>query len=74
MATALLTPEDLGDQLRMSVKAIYNLRASGDATKLPPTLKVGKHLRWRQADVDAWIDAQLGLAQPDNVTEIRLRA
>jgi len=74
MATVLLTPEELADQLRLSVKSIYNLRASGDATKLPPTLKVGKHLRWRQADVDAWIDAQLGLAQPDNVTEIRLRA
>ena len=56
--TVLIGIEELAEQLQVSVKAIYNLRASGDATKLPPTLKVGKHLRWRQADVDAWLAAR----------------
>ena len=41
-----------GCQSKGGHDSIYNLRASGDAKKLPPTLKVGNDLRWRQSIVN----------------------
>jgi len=56
--TVLISIEELAEQLQVSVKSIYNLRSTGDPSRLPPSLTVGRRLRWRQADVDAWMDAQ----------------
>lgn len=53
----LWTIDELADHLTLSVKSIYNLRASGDASKLPPAVKIGGKLRWRPEDVDAWVQA-----------------
>jgi excisionase family DNA binding protein len=63
----LLTVEELAEQLQISVKSIYNLRSAGAVTALPAAIKVGKYLRWRQADVDAWIES---LVPQSNVTPI----
>jgi excisionase family DNA binding protein len=50
---ALLSPEDLADYLQVPVKTIYNWRS---ARKGPRAVKVGRHVRFRQADVDAWLE------------------
>uniref|UniRef100_E6QQ62 Helix-turn-helix domain-containing protein n=1 Tax=mine drainage metagenome TaxID=410659 RepID=E6QQ62_9ZZZZ len=45
----LLTPEALGEMLGMSVQTVYNSRAQG--LSLPPAVKLGRLLRFRQSDV-----------------------
>lgn len=54
----LLTAEDLADQFGISVSSIYRMRSHGES--LPRATKVGaRAVRWRQADVDAWLEANL---------------
>lgn len=54
---ALLNAKDLGTQVGMSVSSIYRRRSLGES--LPPALKIGSQVRWRQSDVDAWLEQQL---------------
>lgn len=63
---ALLAVEDVAAQLGVAVKTIYQWRLRRPIYG-PPAIKVGKYLRWKQADVDAWIDAQ---SPESNVTPI----
>lgn len=58
---ALLTAKDLGEQIGMSVSSIYRRRSLGEA--LPPALKIGSQVRWRQSDVDAWLTQQMEIDQ-----------
>ncbi|OZB80503.1 MAG: hypothetical protein B7X41_17820 [Microbacterium sp. 14-71-5] len=53
----LLSIEDVAAQLGVPVKTIYYWRTLHPEYG-PPAIKVGKYLRWRPADVEAWIDAQ----------------
>lgn len=56
--TALLTAKDLSAQTGMSISTIYRKRSLGES--LPRAVKIGGHaVRWRQVDVDAWIEEQL---------------
>lgn len=55
--TQLLSPRDLAQKLSLKEQTIYNRHSTGGS--LPPCLKIGNRLRFRQADVDAWIAAQL---------------
>lgn len=64
---ALLTIEDVAAQLGVAVQTIYGWRTRQPIYG-PPAIKVGKYLRWKPADVDAWIDAQV---PESNVTPIR---
>ncbi|MBE7699236.1 helix-turn-helix domain-containing protein [Oerskovia sp. Sa1BUA8] len=52
----LLTPIDLAAQLGVPIPTLYAWRTRGIG---PRALKVGKHLRWRQADVDQWLEQQV---------------
>ncbi|MHB8848821.1 MAG: helix-turn-helix transcriptional regulator [Burkholderiales bacterium] len=52
----LLTPQALGVMLSMSVQTVYNRRAQG--LSLPPAVKLGRLLRFRESDVQTWITAQ----------------
>lgn len=55
---ALLTASDLSAQIGISVSSIYRRRSVGES--LPRAVKIGKaSVRWRQADVDTWIEEQL---------------
>lgn len=54
-SVALLTPGDVAGQLGVPVKTLYVWRTKNGG---PRGIRVGKHLRFRQADVDAWIEAQ----------------
>ena len=54
----LLTTRQLADYLGVPVATLYAWRQSGDG---PPGFRVGKHLRFRERDVDAWIRRQLNV-------------
>ncbi|MDN6529313.1 MAG: helix-turn-helix transcriptional regulator [Canibacter sp.] len=56
-STALLTARDLSDLTGISVSTIYRKRSLGES--LPPAVKLGSAVRWRQADVDRWIEENL---------------
>ncbi|MGJ5897997.1 helix-turn-helix domain-containing protein [Streptomyces niveiscabiei] len=46
--------DDLADELQIPKSTIYGWRTRGLG---PAWVRVGKHLRARRADVDAWLDA-----------------
>lgn len=57
----LLDVNDLAEQTGWSVSTIYRKRSLGES--LPPALKLGKNaLRWRQSDVDDWLEQQMEVA------------
>lgn len=49
----LLSPDDLAALIQVPVKTLYNWRWEG---KGPKAIKLGKHLRFRRADVEAWLE------------------
>jgi len=55
MPEQLLSVEDLAAFLNVQKSTLYQWRHAGTG---PPALKVGKHLRYRPADVEAWLSAQ----------------
>lgn len=57
--TQLLSPRELANLLSLKEQTIYNRHSAGGS--LPPCLKIGNRLRFRQSDVDAWIAAQIQL-------------
>jgi excisionase family DNA binding protein len=60
----LLTIEQVAEQLQVPVDTLYYWRSKKAG---PAALKVGKYLRWRQEDVDAWLAT---LAPGSNVIPI----
>jgi len=52
----LLTPQEVADLLRIPVRSLYVQRSAGRPT--PPGVKIGRHLRYRLADVEAWVEEQ----------------
>ena len=56
--TRLLTVQELSDQIGLSVSTIARRRSEGGS--LPRALRLGaRHIRWRQAEIDAWLEEQL---------------
>lgn len=55
-AHTLLTPQEVADMLRIPVRSLYVQRSAGRPT--PPGAIVGRHLRYRLSDVEAWIAEQ----------------
>jgi predicted DNA-binding transcriptional regulator AlpA len=56
--SSLLTVTDVAALLGLpSARSVYNRLHRG--TDFPPPVRVGASLRWRAADVDAWLDAQV---------------
>ncbi len=53
MAETLLSPLEVAQQLMVPIGTLYNWRTAG---KAPRAYRVGKHLRFRQSDVDAWLE------------------
>jgi excisionase family DNA binding protein len=51
-----MTPEEVVELLRLhSIKTLYAWHYQGTG---PRVTKVGRHLRYRRADLDAWLDQQ----------------
>lgn len=55
MADKLMTAQELADYLGVPLGTLYQWRTKGAA---PRAMKVGRHIRFRSADVEAWLDAQ----------------
>lgn len=54
----VLSIDDLAAELQIPKKTIYNWR-SEHPKKGPKGFMVGKHVRFRRADVDTWIESLL---------------
>ncbi len=55
MPEALLSPQQLADYLGVPIKTVYVWNTTGTG---PRRVRVGKHVRYRPADVAAWLDRQ----------------
>ncbi|WP_030904175.1 helix-turn-helix transcriptional regulator [Streptomyces sp. NRRL F-5126] len=51
----LATPAEVADYLGVPVKTLYQWKYRGIG---PNVHKVGRHLRYRWSEVDAWLNAQ----------------
>ena len=56
MGDPMLTPQELAAFLAVPVATVYRWNSEGTG---PRRVRVGKHVRFRRADVDAWIEQQL---------------
>lgn len=52
----LLTPKTLAAALGLAEQTIYNRHSTGG--NLPPAIKVGRLLRFRPTDFEAWLERQ----------------
>ena len=51
----LMSPADLATYLGVPLETVYRWRTRGGG---PRGLKVGKHVRYRKADIKRWLDAR----------------
>jgi predicted DNA-binding transcriptional regulator AlpA len=51
----LATLAEVADFLRVPPKTLHRWRSLGQG---PPALKVGRHLRYRWAEVEAWLETR----------------
>ena len=61
----LLTPQDLADYLDVPLNTLYQWRHRGRG---PVAFRVGKHIRYRRRDVEAWITDRIEPAPPRPVS------
>jgi excisionase family DNA binding protein len=59
MGIKLWGPQDVAEYLNVPVGTVYQWRSCGGG---PPGRRVGKYVRYRPEDVEAWFDGQ-----PDGV-------
>jgi excisionase family DNA binding protein len=52
---ALVTIEQVAEHLGVPVRTLYAWRYRREG---PPALRVGRYLRYRWVDIDAWLDEQ----------------
>lgn len=58
----LLSTKELAEYLAVPVQTIYAWRARGDG---PRGFRVGRHVRFRAEDVEAWLDRQADGGTPN---------
>lgn len=51
----MLTPDEMADRLAVPVATLYRWRYSGGG---PPSVRIGKYLRYDPTAVEAWIKEQ----------------
>lgn len=56
-ANDLLTIRDLAQLVGWSERTVYNRRHRGDS--MPPAVHVGRTVRFRRADVEAWLEEHI---------------
>lgn len=49
----LMTVADLADYLGIPVQTVHTQRRDGTG---PPGYRVGKYVRWKRTEVDAWLE------------------
>lgn len=60
----LVAPEELANYLGVPVKTLYQWRYKGVG---PPGLRIGRHVRYRPEDVEAWLHRVRDLGHRDEV-------
>ena len=55
MSQPLLSVKDVADYLQVPVATVYQWNSIGTG---PRRHRIGRHVRYRQVDVDAWVDRQ----------------
>lgn len=58
----LLSTDEVSRVLVIPVGTLANWRWMGSG---PPLLRIGRYVRYRRSDVEAWIDAQVRAADAD---------
>lgn len=56
----LMTTTEVCDLLKISPQTLYAWRLRNEG---PPAIKVGRHLRFREADVERWLNQRLAAAK-----------
>ncbi|MBB2900495.1 excisionase family DNA binding protein [Kineococcus radiotolerans] len=51
-----LSPRELADHLGLPIQTVYRWNTTGDG---PAMAKIGRHVRYRREDVDAWLTARV---------------
>lgn len=59
--TIWLSSQDLADELGVPVSTVYAWNYKGTGPRL---YRLGRHVRYRRADVDAWIETQAVAPHP----------
>jgi excisionase family DNA binding protein len=59
---AILNPREAANYLGLSTSWLAKLRLTGDG---PPFLKLGRQVRYRRADLDAWLNQRLRRSTSD---------
>lgn len=54
-ATEWLSLEQIASELGIPLRTLYNRRSQGDG---PRGYRIGKHVRVKRSDLDAWLEAQ----------------
>lgn len=52
---SLYDPEGLADYLGIPLATVYQMNSRGTG---PRRIRVGKHVRYRKTDVDAWLESR----------------
>lgn len=58
----LLSTDEVSPVLVILVDTLDNRRWMGSG---PPFLRIGRHVRYRRSDLEAWIDAKVRAAEAD---------
>ena len=66
----LLSAQELADYLEIPLATLYTRRYRNEG---PRGFRVGRHLRYRQTDVVAWINSQLEPPTRERTSKKRLR-
>ncbi len=66
MPEALLSVDDLARILRVPKATIYRWRSTGDG---PRGYSIGRYVRFRWPDVEAWLNERADDAEPDGAPE-----
>ena len=68
---SFLTAKDLARTFQISTRTVRRWQRAGD---LPPPLRIGGSLRWRAADLEAWLarkDSEGCVAAPNSDTILK---
>jgi predicted DNA-binding transcriptional regulator AlpA len=59
---SLLSTNDVALWLGVPIKSVQRWRYTGAGG--PPSMKVGRHVRYRKIDIERWLDAKLVESAP----------
>lgn len=53
-----LTIDQVAEYIGVPVRTVYNWRNTGRSGGGPPAYRIGRQLRYKQTDVDTWIETR----------------